>query len=364
MPARFFPKPAFITALILGLLLLPGAPAWAQADLASLNGVYRMHQLGCGSGLADWSTGIDEYAFDGAGLLGITPVASSQGGAGGGYLPAIYEVDPDGVWRMQQFNTLKGMVSPAGDLAVLYQLSPSESGLTSWVGIPKSAGLSNAVVSGDYRMHHFGYNLTQGYFISQVFAMTADGAGNGSWELIADSKGQTGTLPLPWTYSVGEDGVSTPSPNANGMVSADGGKIVSSVVDPAQPARVRSIALKLGSDMNPASLQGVYIVHEHQIYDNLSAQRTGRTEMSFDGAGGLTFQSLDDSNGASQSGSGTYVIEPNGALSLSLPDRVWIGTLSADRNVLVLSDADASDGTLAVNIGIKKSTSPSEETSD
>ena len=342
-----------IIAGVLAALVLALGPAWAQAaDVTSLNGVVRMHQLGCDQNLSLWTTGIDEYSFDGAGNLTASPVASSQGPSEA--FTAGYQVDLNGVWQVDGASFMRGMVSPARDFVLLYELEAREDSLFSWVGIPKSSGLTNQVVSGDYRMHHFGHNWQQGYFISQVFAMTADGAGNGAWQLIADSRGQGSTQIMPWTYSVGEDGVSYPSPNAVGMVSADGGKIVSTVVDPAQPARVRSVALKLGGGMTAADLVGVFIVHEHEVYDNLSQKRTGRLAMTFDGAGGVVWESLDDSSGGGQTGSGAYTVEDNGALSLVLPDRAWLGTLSADGNVLLLSDCDASDGNLAVNIGIKE----------
>ena len=124
------------------------------------------------------------------------------------------------------------------------------------------------------------------------------------------------------------------------------------------------VGIKKSSGMSNASIKGTFIMcqygtnpkpwigHAPLIEPN---PWTGRLGLTLDGNGNGTYQQLDDSSGYSNSGSFTYSVAGDGKLSVTGEGIEDVGIVSADGNIFVLVDTNASDNDLSIHVGIKKS---------
>lgn len=336
-----------LPGIMLGLLILTSAGSAARAETgnATLSGAYRMFEFGVDDNLTRWWSAQADVTFDGGGDAAYQPISDSRGLPAGG--TRTYSIDADGV--LHYAGTETGMAAQAGDFFVLVDADASDGSISHTLGIKKSSGQTDASLQGDYIMHHFGARIGVDNY-AQRFAMYFDGSGGGSWEILADSRGQSGGGPS--SYSIGEDGALILPSSSTGYISPDANLFVASVTSASSPSLARSLGVKKSSGRDDSALNGVYLTHELFVTDNLVNKRTTRREMTFDGAGGVTYQIIEDSLGDSGGGQTSYSVDGQGVVSYG--DGLYTGMVSPNGQVLVLIDSDPADGSLGVIVAVKK----------
>ncbi len=182
----------------------------------------------------------------------------------------------------------------------------------------------------------------------------------------------------------------TEYPNIHGYVSEDGSMIFITKTSPGSEGELFSeLYVKKGSGMSAASLSGEYIIHKMGVKiseqdmmcsqldsascsansgcgwtgsqcratSNISEPETSRMNITFDGAGNLTYSYTARSSASSlNSGSDTYTVSSDGTVTTT--NSALSGVLSANGNVFVLVDTSPNDGFIGIAVGVKKPTAP------
>ncbi len=288
-----------------------------------LSGTYTMCEYGTDP---DRWTGRIELTSDGAGNLTWQQIADSNGDTGSG--SGTYSVADDGELTIGGQDAV-GIVSASGNTFILVDTDASNDDLSLHVGIKQSSGLSNSTLSGTYTICEYGTDPDR--WTGRI-EFTSDGAGNLTWQQIADTNGDTGSG--SGTYSVADDGgLTIGGQDAVGIVSASGNTFILVDTDASNDDLSLHVGIKQSTGLSNSVLSGTYTMCE---YGTDPDRWTGRIEFTFDGAGNLTWQQIADSNGDTGSGSGTYSVADDGELTINGQDA--IGIVSADGNTFILVD--------------------------
>jgi hypothetical protein len=116
---------------------------------------------------------------------------------------------------------LTGRVSEDTNIiALIDEEDPNDEEILIMVGLKKTSGADNTLLSGDYQMVTFGIAEDVSSFWSSQIDLDADGAGNIDADITADSDDETGSVSLE--YTVNADGTMTMTTGEYGIVSSDG----------------------------------------------------------------------------------------------------------------------------------------------
>jgi hypothetical protein len=288
---------------------------------ATLNGAYTMCEYGTDP---DHWTGRMKLIFNGAGNFAWQQIADSNGDTSSG--SGAYSVADDGELTIDGQDA-KGIVSADGNIFTLVDSDATDEDLSLHIGVKQSTGLSNSTLSGTYTMCEYG---TDPEPWAGRIELTFDGSGNFTWQQIADSNGDTNSG--SGTYSVASDGeITIIGRDTTGMVSADGN--IFSLVDTNAADEDLSfhLGIKQPTGLSKSTLNGIYTMCE---YGTDPDRWTGRIELSFDGSGNFTWQQISDSNGGTESGSGSYAIKDDGELTIN--GRGMKGMVNFDGNAFTL----------------------------
>jgi len=210
---------------------------------------------------------------------------------------------------------------------------------------------ANDLLDGSYRFYLFADSTGDGW--NQLNATTFDGAGGFSLTTVYDSDGDSTTL--SGTYTVGTDGTLTiEDTDLSGQTSANGGFFTTADTNPSDADSDISlgVALKSGNGMDDTVLNGTYTIC--QIRKDASGTMSSRMSFTFDGAGVLSGDILEDSDGSTDSLTGTYTIASDGELDMVVTglSKDFTGNVSADGNIILILDAEA-DGEILMMVGVK-----------
>jgi hypothetical protein len=213
---------------------------------------------------------------------------------------------------------------------------------------------ANNLLSGDYQFDLIADS--SGDFWNQINTTTFDGDGALDSQISYDSEDDSGSF--SGTYSVSTDGgVTLASTDIVGIVSADGMLMAVTDTDPDGTDSDISlgVALKTGSGMSAASLNGTYIIC--QVRHDSERVKASRMRFVFDGAGAVSGTILEDSDGSTGALSGTYTVAANGTLELDITGlaKDFEGNVASDGSLILIMDTD-DDGEVLMMVGVKTAT--------
>jgi hypothetical protein len=290
-------------------------------------------------------TALDDVQMNGAGLLNYTTIASSDGSndaetnipytvSGSGLLSVGGEGGPHGILSTDNRVALLADTKLDGDL-----------GMAMLVKAPASPGLS--LFSGAYMGGSIGVN---GIIL---FEITSDGAGNFTTHCIAppgacfpDSSG---------TYSLNPDGTFTLLGSMRGVINEDG------TVFTGADTSVNSFSFVVGmkKPLGPVSngvLAGKFVGVQIGVD---TSPYTSVMKLNFDGLtdgggkGSLSFAELYSNSSTLDSGTGKYIVLPDGTLSAGPTGTKLKGVVLENGQGFFLMDTDPSDNDISMIIGLK-----------
>jgi hypothetical protein len=257
-------------------------------------------------------------------------------------------------------SVIQGAYNAAGDTAALAdaEVSSSES-LTLSMVVKDGSGMAASDFSGDYLAARFEVDTADSSKTTTLMNVTGNGDGTGSYTIVSDSDGSTGSGSLPSTMAPSGTGrftVTTPGGDENGMLRSDGEFWLSVDTDGTDDTLGIMAGLRKGSGLSESTLSGTYtaVMVGDDSEGGWSAW-TERLQVTADGAGNLTALVLEDSG--DDEGSTypmTYTVDSQGIISVG---DTQMGIVSADGEMFVLADT-AYDGTSDTEVffmvGVKK----------
>jgi len=298
----------------------PATPNTDQADIDS-NGIGDACDTGDydDDGLKDYlelryGTGINNTDTDGDGVLDGEEVAN-------GTDPLRADTDSDGV--------------NDGDEAL--------AGTDPLVPDNGDATLNGTYLASQFMDDEVG---TSRYIITNRMQLTFDGTVRALFETLASSTGDIDTGAFYYdpaannTFSLLPDGYL-------GHLSSDESVLLMLDADASDNAVSIIAGGKLTTGMTNASLTGNYIYAEMNGTGPSGA--TGKTLLTFDGAGTATYSSISRSDGSPESGSVSYGVAASGMLTAG----PGVGFVTADGELLMLNNADAD---LFIGFGVRQGT--------
>jgi len=214
---------------------------------------------------------------------------------------------------------------------------------------------NNSRIDGIYIVNRLMDNKvnTGGSSIVTRIRLTFDGAGSGAYETLESSVGvdDAGSF----SYNVSPDGILSIDGNDEGIVSPDGHTFVISNADSSDDAVFLGVGIKQGTGLSNSTLKGTYI--NNQFMDD--EVNTGgysivtRQWINSDGAGSMTYETLESSVDAMDAGSYSHNVSSDGIISIDGKDGD-AGIISPDGYVFTISDADPyDDDAVFLMVGIK-----------
>ena len=174
--------------------------------------------------------------------------------------------------------------------------------------------------------------------------INADGSSSGTFTVL-DATGVVTTVPLSapaGSTTLTSGGQFGGGSGSVGYVSANGEFLFSTEIGPNAPTGLQ-LGVKLGANVTPATLNGVYAVGS-LAYDAENIGDGRVYTMIFDGAGNWSAAIIDNNSGSLSSDtlSGTYAVTSSGVVTLSQSNgNVHFGAISADGNILLAANLTA-----------------------
>ena len=319
--------------------------------------------IGTGIGFDDfdffpWTARFDAE-FDGAGAGSFQDLATSDEDPESGTL--TYNLDFDGslTATLSDGTVFDGILNPDNNiLAVADTDFTDDDSIEMDVVIKKSAGLSNAILNGEY----IGVRISS-VPSTALTTTTFDGDGNGVFQFLAASDGNVDIDDPEFTYSIESDGAVTISRNgavaSGGIVNGDG--TVASLVDTAfrgiDGDINMAVSIKTSSGLSNATIDGDYVAVRFGINladfesENSDPAETGLAKLSADGEGNMVFEvDTIDSFDA------TYDVDSsNGRIIINLPNgEVYEGIVSGNGDIFTIVNTDLSDQFIDMGVAIRK----------
>lgn len=301
--------------------------------------------------VAEWAneTNIGGSAWTARGTLTSTGNGSSSyqvtqiSSGSTGTLNFPYSINSQGLFNIGTGGASStGQISSDGRYFFVADTDKADQDVIFRFGVKTGSGLSNATLSGDYVLYEMGdFN---GAPWTARMSMTANGGGAGTYTVLADSDGGSGTASL--AYSVTADGTLTLD-DMPGHISADGSVFLLTDANAADGSIKIMIGVKKSNGKTNADFNGAYHIAEIGI----ESGTPWATRMSFvaNGSGSGTYTILADSDGGSGTATSTYSVNADGTFTLD----GMSGILSADGKVMVLIDTNPGDNVLKIMLGIK-----------
>ncbi|MGC9324811.1 MAG: PKD domain-containing protein [Desulfomonilia bacterium] len=293
----------------------------------------------------------------GDGTLDFETIESSWGNSDSG--TATYVVGSDRVMTMAStVHSHTGAITEDGSILMSAHTNWSDGEISLVSLIRESSGLSDSSLNDGYITVCFMEdNLEDGIEDNEIWVvrrtdMSFNGSGVYTDTILSSSDGSSGSS--TGTYSV------NPS---NARITFDGG--TSGIVDPnssfffildtdvSDNTLSLTLGVKTSTGMDEGSLQGRYLVG---AFGSQPVSISGHThwshiaEMVFDGIGGYTYTIWSDSENILDSGTGTYSVADDGALTM---DGVECGVVSSYGDLFVCADTNDSDDVLSIRMGLR-----------
>jgi hypothetical protein len=177
--------------------------------LTSINGRLVGDFIGTSFG-SDYWVGLSDVIFDGSGSGNFEDLLNSYESSQSGTLTYNVNVDGSLTSTFSSGEVFGGILNAGGDILAAADTDFTDDSIEFDVAVKTSAGLSNAILSGEY----IGVRISDG----QTTALTQtnfDGQGGGTYQVLAASDpGLVSSQPAEFTYSVDPD---------NGRVAISGG---------------------------------------------------------------------------------------------------------------------------------------------
>ena len=184
-----------------------------------------------------------EFTFDGVSSFTGT-VLSDSDGTSPGDVTGDYLVSDDGSLEVNLSNPVKsfqGQVSADGK-TILALDDDADNEIVMMAGVKKTSGASNSLFNGQYQTNVFGGDSDSQS--TTRLNSTADGAGNVTSTVIADSGGGEGTT-YEATYTISIDGTTQIEPGpGSGIISSDGSILILVDTDDSDDDLQMSISIK------------------------------------------------------------------------------------------------------------------------
>jgi hypothetical protein len=319
--------------------LAPSIPFVAMKN-ADVNGTYLVGNILVE---AQSRTMALESSFDGSGNTTWTLIADSQGGTGSE--SNSYSVSADGTFRIDSQelgNSITGQLSADGELGC-YVDADSINGINFGFAVKRSTGMTNADFTGTYIMSQIVFSPDP---VSNLIQITADGAGNFSYQQLPPGDSGSGT------YSVADDGRVTISGEADthGQLSYDGGVFL--FVDTSSDYPHIAVGIQQSSGMSDIDFSGIYqtvaVFYENNDFDTVV---TGRGNILSDGSSNVDYTFFELSEGTASTGDGNISISSDGTCTSS---GGMVGQLSSNGGLFAFPDADEVSDLYLFLVGIRK----------
>jgi hypothetical protein len=263
--------------------------------------------------------GSGTYTVTSAGALTLTPAAAGAVPSVGGVLGA------DG--------------GAYATLVVTDGKSP-----TMLVSVKEGSGVTLASIAGDYTLVRLSSDNSSSEGDLETFTLKSDGTyDNGS--ATVNVSGTITQAMDSGAVTVSANGILSNSGSA-GAISANGDLFVIHDIQAGEwPALI--IGVRRGTGVTAATLSGTYtavsLTGEMNGVSGGSAGSVGTVV--FDGKGNFAVTNTDNEGGtiSTGSGAGTYTVQSDGTLTISVGGSTLHGAVSADGNVVVLSDVESGD---------------------
>jgi len=368
-----------------GILASNGEVA-AQADNDAADGVVGMEvgvKTSAGMSNASLSgdyVSVGYHGTPGGGIAGTALLELTFDGAGGGTVTytgtaqedfttsLTYDVRDHGAFvhtsELPDGTRIAGTgaVSPSGDVVVLTDNDAADDLVGIEVAVKKSAGMSNASLSGDYVSIGYHSDTAGANAGAGVLALNFDGAGNGT---LSYSGSVQEDFTAPFTYTVADDGTFEQSATlpdgsvleGSGIVSPDGSVVAMVDRDAADGVIGIDIAIKTSSGMTDASFNGSYLTVGYHSDPSGIGAGAALADLTFDGAGNGTLVYMGSLPPPIPF---TYSVAPDGTVqhSATLPDgttSTGSGIVRGDGTVVAMVDNDPADGIVGMEVGVKAS---------
>lgn len=366
-----------VATFIFFLCIFPFAPVYA-VGVQSLNGRYNIVLFGSDHA-TEFTSGIGYVNFDGVGSYSGEVSQVSQGQSIGsafdaGPVSGTYSVDASGKLLLGPYDS--GYISADGSLIVWApvpgDIPYEETGIN--VGIKQASGLGVESLNGTYNMVLFNGNHAS-IFSCGIGYLNFDAAGSYTGEITEVAHGQSpgealGVESVSGTYSVSPNGefvLDSGGGDFTGYISTDASLIVWGTVpgDVSAEETGIGVAVKQGAGFGMESLNGTYNIVAFNS-DEATEFSSGIAYVQFDGFGTYIGEVIEVSDGQSTGSaldigpvSGTYLVDPNGKLSLGYFDQYDTGFVSADGSLIVWTHVpgDVNEET-GIYVGIKKPSYP------
>jgi hypothetical protein len=182
--------------------------------------------------------------------------------------------------------------------------------------------------------------------VSNLIQITADGAGNFSYQQLPPGDSGSGT------YSVADDGTVTISDEADthGQLSYDGGVFL--FVDTSSDYPHIAVGIQQSSGMSDIDFSGIYqtvaVFYENNDFDTVV---TGRGNILSDGSSNVDYTFFELSEGTASTGDGNISISSDGTCTSS---GGMVGQLSSNGGLFAFPDADEVSDLYLFLVGIRK----------
>lgn len=220
----------------------------------------------------------------------------------------------------------------------------------SLLSVPTAAQPSNATLHGDYIATTYFNDAVDGPSTS-LATIHADGNGDGSWTVTASSNGDTGAGVL--TYSVSDDATLTMTVDGEplrGIIAPSGEALTAVELDPG--AFGIHVALHVSSGLTNADLTGDYALVQY-FNDAVDGLNTAFSVVTFDGAGGGTFDVQLHSAGETGSGPFTYTLAADGRLTILADGSALEGVYNPAARAMTLVETEP--GAFGIYFGVQTS---------
>lgn len=210
-------------------------------------------------------------------------------------------------------------------------------GGAAFLALPLASQPSNAALQGDYVAVTYFDDAVDGRSTS-LADLRMDGNGSGSWTVTASSIGDTGAGAL--TYAVDAGGALTMAVDGSalrGITTASGAMLTAVELEPG--AFGIHTALRTSSGLTNADLAGDFGVVQY-FDDATDGLSTAFSVVTFDGAGGGTFDVQIHTLGETGAGPFTYSLDGEGRLTLLADGSTLTGAYNPDADALVLVETE------------------------
>jgi hypothetical protein len=221
-----------------------------------------------------------------------------------------------------------------------------------------NAGDQDQLLSGEYIMTAF-ETSTEGTdtYATSLLGLVLDGVGAGTYSIIYDSGGDSGSGSL--TYSVDEGlrlTVNAGAMHFTGGVSADGSGFTmtsSSTGEMGVYTGFMTSTANTNDLANGAFVMTHYSIsleHEGSLKDSI---KVGVADLTFDGGGNGTYSPSYSSNNDNEAGTFSYVVNDNGSFVVNAGDEIFRGIMDPAGSVFTMISTDPSE--VGLYTGIKRS---------